>query len=456
MKKQIKVSMTIAAALVAMSGIAQAAPAELNIYGASAQYTYWNDQAQKYAQATVANGGLGCTATAPVNNNKKHGFVAATACASTLVPVNSATGTRDLDIRYSGIASAEGPLAASKQAPLDATLATGCNVAAGERLMFASTSTLVCKPVHIGTSDVAGESLVQQSYGMKFGPNADDGAVAPATPTANYYVENILTGVNTAGLTPNNTVVVPFGFFVNAGVTATTCTAGLIGNYATAASQCDTAPAKGDGVLGAAATITNISREEAVQIFSEQANNWSDFGSYFTAQPIVRCLRHAGSGTHSAFDLTVMNSGWGSNVAIAETAGSTWFNQASSDEIKCINGNVGTGTGSLIGAIGYADADQAIGVAATSQNVKQLKYNGFYPTRAAIRNGLYDFYTNAWLYTNGTNLSLANSLIAYAKLPANIPASKSNYWATVREMKFNRASDTTYPAFTGAASPMLP
>src|SRR6185369_1723634 len=142
----------------------QAAPAELNIYGASAQYTYWNAQAQHYAQTR-----LGCTATAPVNNGGKHGFVSATNCTSTLVPVNSATGHRDLDIRYSGIASAEGPLAVSKQAPLDATLATGCNIANGERLMYASSSTLVCKQVHVGTSDVAGESLAQASSGQKLG-----------------------------------------------------------------------------------------------------------------------------------------------------------------------------------------------------------------------------------------------------------------------------------------------
>jgi len=220
-----------------------------------------------------------------------------------------------------------------------------------------------------------------------------------------YFFKNGLTNVaadkfGVSALVPV-TVVVPFGFFVNSAVTAQTCTAGLIGNYATAASQCDTAPAKGDGVLGAASTITNISREEATLIFSQSVADWSDLGSYFTAQPVVACLRHAGSGTHAALDQTVMNSGWGNNIANTETAGSIWFNQGSSDMMKCINGNSTASTnGSLIGAIGYADADQAIGAAKISQNVKQLKYNGFYPTRTAIRNGLYDFYTNAWLYTN--------------------------------------------------------
>ena len=445
MKKQITGTLAATAALIAIAGIAQAAPAELNIYGASAQYLYWNAQAQHYAQTK-----LGCTAAAPVSDAAgKHGFVSATACTSTLVPVNAATGNRDLDISYSGIASAEGPLAVSKKSPLDATLAVGCNVANGERLMFATPTTKVCKQVHVGTSDVAGESLAQSSSGQKLGPNGG-GAFSVA-----------LNGVSTTGLTPANTVVVPFGFFVNSAVTATKCTTGLVGNYATAASQCDTAPGKGDGVLGAASTIDNISREQAVLIFSQQTADWSDFGAYFTAQPTVACLRHAGSGTHAALDLTVMNTNWGAGLANAETAGSIWFNQGSTDEIKCVNGNsTATPTGSLIGAIGYADADQAINIANTSQNVKQLKFNGIYPTRSAIRNGLYDFYSNAWLYTNPANGTTVNNLAAdlvlYAQDPANVPASKANYWAAVAEMKYNRTADTAYPGFVGATIPMLP
>ena len=444
MKKKLNVSLTATAALLALAGIAQAAPAELNIYGASAQYLYWNAQAQNFAQNQ-----LGCTATAPVNNGGKHGFVAATNCTSTLVPVNAATGKRDLDIRYSGIASAEGPLSVDKQAPLDAALASGCNVANGERKMYASSTTTVCKQVHIGTSDVAGESLTQLSVGQLYGPRG--GGAFSAT----------LTGVDTSNLTPANTVGVPFGFFVNSGVTATSCSAGLTGNYCTDNAQCDTAPGAANGVCGAAATITNISREEASLIFSGYVADWSDLGAYFTAQPAVACLRHAGSGTHSAFDLTVMNSAWGANTATEEVPGQIWFNQGSGDLIKCVNGNsTATPTGAVIGAIGYADADQSVGVAGTSQNVKQLKYNGVYPTRSAIRNGQYDFYTNAWLYTNPANSatvnSLADQLVTFAQQPENVPASKANYWAAVAEMKYNRGADIGYPAFSGASNPQLP
>ncbi|MFZ4856668.1 MAG: substrate-binding domain-containing protein [Desulfuromonadaceae bacterium] len=460
MKKQIKVSLTISAALLAMSGIAQAAPAELNIYGASAQYLYWNANAKAFAES------LGCTATAPVNNGGKHGFVSATNCTSTLVPQNAANANkRDLDIRYSGIASAEGPLSVNRKAPLDATLATGCDIAAGGRLMYASASSTICKPVHVGTSDVAGESLIQTSTGAKFGPSPTDRS-NPVKNNGPFSVTLPAKGISTAGLTAANTVVVPFGFFVNNGVTARACTAGLIGSYCTTDHECDSifpgtladgvTLLPGNGVCNPAATpITNVSREQVGIIFSGYAANWKDLGDYFSDVPVVACLRHAGSGTHSAFDLTVMNGGWGMNTATAEAAGQIYFNQGSTDQVRCVNGSTATTpNGSLNGAIGYADADQSVGVSTSfdNQNVHAVAYNGVFPTRAAIRNGLYDFYTDAWIYTNPLNTAtvnaLASSLITFAQDPANIPVSKKNYWATTAEMKFNRSADNGYPVST--------
>jgi ABC-type phosphate transport system substrate-binding protein len=271
--------------------------------------------------------------------------------------------------------------------------------------------------------------------------------------------------------------VVPFGFFVNEGVKAKTCTAGLVGNYCAdtthvdavsgltvvdipANTHCNTGPSTTDGVCGAAATITNVSREEISLIFSGVATDWSDLGAYFEAKPIVACLRHAGSGTAAAFEHTVMNSAWGANLVASEVPGNIYFNQDSGGMMKCINGNTGgSTTGAVMGGIGYADADQAINAAGSSDHVKQLKYNGFYPTRSAVRNGLYDFYTNAWLYTNPANTvqaDLAADIIAFAQLPGNVPSNKKNYWATVGEMKFNRVEDKGYPALAFPSDPMLP
>lgn len=172
-----------------------------------------------------------------------------------------------------------------------------------------------------------------------------------------------------------------------------------------------------------------------------------------------------GSGATAALDLMVMNSGWGSNIFVAEQSGggmsTVWFNQSAGDEMKCINGSsTANPNGSLIGGVGYASADQAVGVANISQNVTQLKYNGYYPTRTTIRNGQYDFYSDAWLYTNPANSATANaiaaSLAAFAQNPASVPADSINYWAARGEMKFDRLYDSSYPGFIGASNPQLP
>lgn len=435
--KKIKVSLAATAAVLAMAGLAQAAPAELNIFGASAQYDYWNAQAEDFA-ANV----LGCTNVtgAVIDTSKKHGLVVAKNCNAALVPeINSVTGTHDIDIRYSGIASAEGPLAASKQDPVDPALATGCDKTKGERLMYLTSTTKICKPVHVGTSDVAGESLVQMSSGTKLGP------------MGGTLMNIAMPGVDTSTLNSANTVVVPFGFFANEAVKARKCTAGYVGAYCTSDANCY------NGAAGTCSTtsttIDNISREEATIIFSGILTNWKELGDYFDDVSLVACLRHAGSGTHSALDLTVMNSGWGSATATDASYNPehVYFNQGSSDEMKCINGatEANPAGSNLVGAIGYADADQKIAVAGASDYVKQLKYNGHYPTRSAIRNGLYDFYTNAWLYTSKTadaaTKNRTDALIAYAQQSANVPSTKANFWASVGEMKFNRLSDVNYP-----------
>jgi len=448
-----RIGLTLGVLLLVSAGRAGATPVELNIYGSSSQASYWAAQAVDFARYQ-----FGCWVYEVLEHHSaKHYLISAHDCASTLVPDCTwvpylgwdCDGSRDLDIRVSGIASAEGPLSVDKEVPLDEALSAGCNIANGERLMYASGTTTVCKQVHIGTSDVAGESFTQLSTGERFGPMG--GGSFSAT----------LTGVDTSNLIPFNTMVVPFGFFVNQAVTAKSCTAGLTGNYCTDNAQCETAPGAANGVCGGAAPITNITREEVSLIFSGNVADWSDLGAYYTAQPAIACLRHAGSGTHSAFDLTVMNSAWGANTITEEIPGQIYFNQGSSDEIRCVNGNsTATPKGSLIGAIGYANADQAIGVSGKSQNVRQLKYNGVYPTRAAIRNGQYDFYTNAWFYTNPENdpsvNAIAEALHTFAEQPENVPASKANYWATISEMKYNRGADYIYPAFTGARIPLLP
>jgi hypothetical protein len=459
MKKNM-IALLTGAALLSAAGVACAT--DLNLYGSSAQYPYWSAQAKTWLTKSVANGGLGCTATANEQGATSPGTPAAgtsgvncyaiqaTGCTSTAVD-----SSKIVNFRYCSNNSVTG---------VQSIGGTGGNPDSCtdnfQRKMVNpdATGTTSCQTVKAGIADVSGEAFTQSSAGLKLGP------MGGATVTPGYN------GVSTTGLIAKNTVVVPFGFFVNKAVTATQCTAGLIGNVCSANAECNTgiSGTSNDGVCNTTpTTITNISRLQAAMLFSGQVSDWSQFGAYYTANPVVLCLRHAGSGTHATLDYAVMSAGttgWGAPLVTAEDPAGPpviWFNNGSGDMSNCINGDTTlTTTGSLIGAIGYSDADMVVGKAASSQNIAQVKYNGFYPTRTHIRNGEYDFYAPSWLYYNNTHNSTDTNailnMVTYAQNPANVPAAKANYWAALSEMQFVKSNDKAYPGFVGASVPMTP
>jgi len=478
MKKQKLAVLLAGAAILATAGIASA-DGTINMYGSSAQAKFWNGQAGAWLSS------MGCT-----------GITTSSSYAISETSSASNAGNTNYQVYGSGCTNADATaLAGSGKLIVNYTAndsVTGIQSVSGtggdpdscgsafQRLMYGTSSSSVCQTVHVGVSDVKASSITQASKGHKLGPfggtvlNRNFVGGVPATG---------LTAVNPGG---NGTLVTPFGFFVNgtagvSSVTATQCTAGLVGSYCAAPSdpnfpgdailstdnatanqksanaQCDTSNNKGDGVCGAtAAPVTNISHLQAVLLFSGQIQDWSNFGSSFTAQPVALCLRHAGSGTHATLDLAVMRSGgtgWGANLVNAEAATGSpvvWFNFSSSDEYACIN--------SIPGAIGYADADAL--PQSSYPNIARLAYNGVYPTRTAIRNGLYDFYATAWFYTLPANGALVNNLvtdmITWAQDPNNIWSSKANYWNTVQEMQFWKTTDQAFPSAVNANWPLLP
>lgn len=436
MKKSIK-TLAVAASVLALAGTAQAATVDINVYGASAQFLFWNAAAVNFL------GSRGCTGvTQATDSSGKHGITSATC------------GSDTVNIRYSSKASFE-----SCRSLKGTTNPDSCP-SPTQRLMASSVtapSTLTCQAVTLGASDVAGNSFVQESYGEKYGPMG-----------GGYYAVT-LTGEDCSGLTYHNPLKVPFGFFVNKGVTAKQCLPPLatVNQY----EYCMT-DANCGGAAGSCATdtINNITRLQAVNIFSGAAANWADFGAYFTAQPITACLRHAGSGTHATLDYAVVRgNGWGGTIAAFEDQGTTypgriWFNEGSGDMMKCINGAntldaiTTNDTTSVMGGIGYADADQGL---SSYTNVKAVKYNGHMGTRWNIRNGAYDFWSSQFVYELPSAQSAAQktwvaNILAYMSNPANIPSSKANYWAASDEMKFNKDNDQVYPYFTGAVNPQTP
>ncbi len=269
----------------------------------------------------------------------------------------------------------------------------------------------------------------------------------------------------------------------------------------------DGAPLAADGSNGN--TIDNLTREMAVAIFSGGVKNWEDFGDYFADQAIVACFRHAGSGTHASLDQEVMHKAWGASIsslqkkpasgmlygsypyapckdangyvvnsaslpdpgtcangptgAVADesTANVIWFNDGTSDILNCIagksvaqawTGNTGNANPTCVGAIGYADADKAC-AGGTTSNVVPVKYMGNLPSREAIRNGRYEYFTNEWMYyINGTSAAiLAANMDSFASTPSGLAtalasnACRATYWASRAEMAFNRGATAAFP-----------
>jgi hypothetical protein len=488
MKKATKV-LVLGAAIVALAAPVNAAVIDFNIYGASAQFTFWNAAAPNFltsvrkcaatTQTTYTNAG-------DPTNTGKHEITQGTGCDG---------GTNTINLRYSSKASYDGIRAVNNVDP-----ANTCPGQPGQRPMITGqgVNTLTCQDVHLGASDVAGSTFDQeQSHGLLLGP------------LGGAQTDRVFTAIPTAGLTAYNPIVVPFGFFANNAIKVYTCdatsshpgnlcTAGAAGteivdcgspvltrtcNGVVAGTACTVATQNVDCAAAnpanicLPATITphcaqdmlrNITREQVVQIFAGKTFAWTDFGASYSvtgdsSATVVACLRHAGSGTAATFNKVFYTGATPASIVTTASAASpiAYFNDGASDEMKCINNNAALTTP---GAIGYADADQA-----NLANTHSVMYNGLFGTRNTIRNGAYDFFSNQWLYENPTKTPLASAqhtlitdLNTYASNPTNLNApafvtnGKAVYWATQAEMVFNKSTDTTYPIWVGAGSPQVP
>jgi hypothetical protein len=247
----------------------------------------------------------------------------------------------------------------------------------------------------------------------------------------------------------------------------------------------------------------NITRIMAVLLFSGNISNWDQFGSTYPNLHTVLCMRHAGSGTHATLDYAVeQGNGWGGTLISAQnipgqtrrqvsgtvngSPATTWlaaydgsqadvyFNDGTGDELDCIN--------NYAGAIGYADADKATvsGTCTTKADpyhsgktiwdsssctvgwtniwkdsthqeasVKEIAYQGEYPTPDGVMNGRYDFWTNEWAYISkkltGDNLTAAGSLLSYVS--GKIPAAELPFWVDDANIHFTKSADSVEPGF---------
>jgi ABC-type phosphate transport system substrate-binding protein len=321
-------------------------------------------------------------------------------------------------------------------------------------MMAATDKSLGCYKVTVGASDVKGESFLQASQGLMFGSKPYDTVTTDAVTTTggyNPYYDRSTVFVNSNGLDTSSItkvyspVIVPFAFYVN------------------------------NGVLMADGTthVTNLTRLQAVSLFSGGIKNWSDFGPAYKSQHATICLRHAGSGSHATLDGAVMNGGaWGSGLvqiannanedatgmlnAYDNTAADVIFNDGTGDELQCVS--------NYAGAVGYADADAAYGKAssypgifpngAASGSIAPINYQGAAPTATNIINGVYDFWTKEQMYVSNTattaEASIVNKMQGYLNNSAHlVGASYEGYWASLADLGakgITKGSDYLYPS----------
>lgn len=137
--------------------------------------------------------------------------------------------------------------------------------------------------------------------------------------------------------------------------------------------------------VGAANTVTELTRQQLACIYTGEINNWSEVGGEDV--PIVLVGREAGSGTRSAFEEFLGIEGECDYVNVLDS-----------------NGAVMARVASTPGAIGYISLNTA------DERVVMLKLDGAAPTAENIRNGRYALSSPLVMATMG-DISEQNELV---------------------------------------------
>lgn len=389
MMKKMLMGTIAGASLLALVGAANA-EVNINIYGASAQYDFWNAAAKPFLETQ------GCTNVEKATNSAKHGITR-----------GDCNGER-VNIRYSAKASFDGIRSMQGIDPDNVDTCDSEGYSNFYRKMADEANTnfstgLVngtkCVDVTIGASDVAATTFKQQSAGNLNG-HLGGGRVTRIMDSTTIYDD---------GLTAYRPVCVPFAFFAN-----------------------NTVP------------INNVSRVMATAIFSGKISNWNELDPDYASQDVIVLLRHAGSGTHATLDAAVMRGDSAlipSQPSINNINPIRWFYEGSS--------GVRDALAALAGSIGYMDADQTV-----AANVKQLSYEGEMATREAIAYGRYSFWSAQWLYEDPDEPDYTNThpwvvaLDGFASDATNLtnymPA-KAAFWATQGELQVIKLNDFQLP-----------
>jgi len=492
------------AALMGMVSSAGADVYNLNIYGASAQHKFWLNLSESFL--LDAAGGE-CSDVVQDSYDKKHGIAKGTNC----------IGGNTIYIRYSSRASYDGVNAVNDGTPRDMVDETSCVTWAGPK--NDSCTALKSVQPNLGASDVAWDAFTQSTSGYEDG-NINYPAGPYSAPSATVVFPSSIR----ASIDEFNPIVVPFAFFANNSVGKFRCvrpeinvTAGVtnrdnwdpenpdahkayphdmwecdptksdaeghnpqcVGHYKCIDSLCNGGVNSGQACTTAndcpdvieadtrceAMPLNNINHAMAGLIFSGMINNWEDFGKYYTDGKIVRCMRHAGSGTHATVDDLLKPYALKNNsVAAPISFGPTWHYTSSSDLMKCV--------ADFKGAIGYADADKLLDFKGIEDGCAEdaegnpnnhlddpdgvagahiMMYNGVEPTRQKIANCEYEFWAAQHVYYDtaeftGTLATLRQRLEDYSSDRNNLTVGNlgnaAYFWASQAEMQCSKASAT--------------
>lgn len=502
--KKFLTTVCVGAGLLAMASLASAETFNVRIYGASAQKKFWTTAAPSFLSNV-----LDCDdfeEYGDVDGDDDFGGTRGIQCNVDNVDDGNDGDLNDDEVffHYAAKASFDGVLSVQNQRFEDGSTFE-CGTEFGQREFgnnacfpgVSGTCDVACQDVTIGASDVSGAAFTQSSSGF-------DITDWRATDDADFEgpISRTFSGISALS-TFKNPIVVPFGFFANKSVTVSRCEAPVVtadSTYPKWGNPCDPDASNNsadcigytscvsDACVGGAnpggdcsangvfdcpdaalaetscvaKPISDISRLQAVLIFSGQVNNWSAFGTGFPTLDIVRCMRHAGSGTHATFDIQIFKGTGQAPASATDASTNTWLHSSSSDLAKCID--------IWDGAVGYLDADKNI--KSTKNNTVALKYQGYLPTRENIKNGNYNFWAAQFTYyslpelQSGTTEYPAGTeelvlgataegdsydgLLVWAGQEANLTTAnfgpRALYWATQDEMNVEKAnSDRNFP-----------
>ena len=193
--------------------------------------------------------------------------------------------------------------------------------------------------------------------------------------------------------------------------------------------------------------LDNVSRLMVLHIFSNAVDNWNDFGPSFPDLTIVKCMRHAGSGTHQTMLDTVARG----DVIISRISGpanNIWHYKSSSTlTTDCVD--------RFPGGIGYVDADKIMyrsGLGSgDSLGVHQLKYQGVAPSRYDVAWGKYNYWAAQTCFADNCadnadgDLAILTAIQNQASQPQYLTfdnfGQSSYFWATDGDMKVYKTNN---------------